>query len=149
MFDSSGLVCGGKLKTYLLEKSRVISQERGMLCDSQLCHLTVFLKDERNFHCFYQLAAGADQDMRAELGLDFILSENPFLSDGLSTIRSIDDAREYSYTNDCFTVLGLDQSQIGDLWATLATVLSLGKLQQTIVTRRSTEQASIIDSHGT
>lgn len=50
---SSGVVTGGRVTTYLLEKTRVARQ----------------LEDERSYHVFYQLCQGADEEMRARLGL--------------------------------------------------------------------------------
>lgn len=50
---SSGVVTGGRVTTYLLEKTRVARQLAG----------------ERSYHVFYQLCQGADDDMRARLGL--------------------------------------------------------------------------------
>ena len=48
-FDASGYIAGANIETYLLEKSRSIRQA----------------KDERAFHIFYQLLAGASPDQRS------------------------------------------------------------------------------------
>ena len=55
-FDTSGYIAGANIETYLLEKSRAIRQAR----------------DERSFHIFYQLLAGASQEERSKKFLLFI-----------------------------------------------------------------------------
>lgn len=64
-FDKHAVVCGGSLEHYILEKGRLVRQS----------------PDERNFHFFYQLFAGATDDLRQDLGLttpdDFLVSR-PF-----------------------------------------------------------------------
>ena len=47
-------VVGGFVSHYLLEKSRICGQ----------------MAEERNYHAFYRLIAGAPDDLRATLGLD-------------------------------------------------------------------------------
>uniref|UniRef100_A0A673LRL7 Myosin-10 n=1 Tax=Sinocyclocheilus rhinocerous TaxID=307959 RepID=A0A673LRL7_9TELE len=53
-FDVTGYIVGANIETYLLEKSRAIRQA----------------KDERTFHVFYQLLAGAGEHLRSDLLLE-------------------------------------------------------------------------------
>lgn len=53
-FDNSCSVVGGYISHYLLEKSRVCIQS----------------SEERNYHVFYLLCAGAPLDLRSKLSLD-------------------------------------------------------------------------------
>jgi myosin heavy subunit len=47
-FDASGKICGAQIINYLLEKSRVVYQAQ----------------NERNYHIFYQVLAGADDKLK-------------------------------------------------------------------------------------
>ena len=52
-FNQSSRICGARIKTYLLEKSRVVHQ----------------LPGERSYHIFYQLIRGVSEQQRQELRL--------------------------------------------------------------------------------
>ena len=54
MFDRVGSLVGAGMKTFLLESSRVVFQQRG----------------EKNYHVFYELLAGMDDDQLDKLYLD-------------------------------------------------------------------------------
>ena len=52
-FDALHMICSGKVETYLLEKSRIVQHQQ----------------NERSYHSFYQLCAGAPPELRTALKL--------------------------------------------------------------------------------
>ena len=51
-FDRAGRISGAAVRTYLLERSRVVQ----------------ISDPERNYHCFYQLCCGATEEVRRGRG---------------------------------------------------------------------------------
>ncbi|CAB1334711.1 unnamed protein product [Coregonus sp. 'balchen'] len=90
-FSRGGEPDGGKISNFLLEKSRVVSQNQG----------------ERNFHIYYQLLMGATKEMRENLGVttpDYYLYLN---QSGTYTVEDVNDKKEFSDTMEAMSVVGL------------------------------------------
>ena len=72
-FSGDGLVAGAGIRSYLLEKSRLVCVPRHVcLALTHSFTLSLFSfqsKGERNYHIFYQLCCGAREDLKQQLHL--------------------------------------------------------------------------------
>ncbi|XP_019134436.1 unconventional myosin-Va isoform X4 [Larimichthys crocea] len=112
-FDTRFRIIGANMRTYLLEKSRVVFQA----------------DEERNYHIFYQLCASSHLPEFKTLKLS---SANDFLytRQGRSpVIDGVDDTKELCTTRNAFTLLGINESYQMGLFQVLAAILHLGNVE--------------------
>uniref|UniRef100_A0A8C3XCE7 Myosin heavy chain 11 n=1 Tax=Cyanoderma ruficeps TaxID=181631 RepID=A0A8C3XCE7_9PASS len=128
-FDVTGYIVGANIETYLLEKSRAIRQA----------------KDERTFHIFYYLIAGASEQMRNDLLLEGF-NNYTFLSSGYVPIPSQQDDEMFQETLEAMKIMGFtDEEQTGEnsILRVVSSVLQLGNI--VFKKERNTDQASMPD----
>uniref|UniRef100_A0A8C3IXA1 Myosin VC n=1 Tax=Chrysemys picta bellii TaxID=8478 RepID=A0A8C3IXA1_CHRPI len=116
-FDQRHQIIGANMRTYLLEKSRVVFQS----------------ENERNYHIFYQLCASALQPEFKHLKLGHAEEFNYTRMGGNTVIEGVDDRVDMMETQKTFTLLGLKEDFQMDVFKILAAILHLGNVQMTAV----------------
>ncbi|KAI0503290.1 P-loop containing nucleoside triphosphate hydrolase protein [Xylaria bambusicola] len=113
MFDDKTNIIGARIRTYLLERSRLVFQP---------------LK-ERNYHIFYQLLAGATDKERQEWGL-LPAEQFDYLNQGNApVIDGVDDKAEFLATKSSLKTIGVDEAQQAGIFNLLAGLLHLGNVK--------------------
>lgn len=126
MFNKETDIIGARIRTYLLERSRLVFQP---------------LK-ERNYHIFYQLVAGATDSERQEFGLGPV-EEFDYLNQGHAPqIDGVDDADEFRATRESLSRIGVSEHQQSQLWRILAALLHIGNIKITATRTDSQLSAS-------
>uniref|UniRef100_G1P7S5 Myosin IF n=1 Tax=Myotis lucifugus TaxID=59463 RepID=G1P7S5_MYOLU len=111
-FSRGGEPDGGKISNFLLEKSRVVTQN----------------ENERNFHIYYQLLEGASQEQRQNLGLmtpDYYYYLNQ--SDTYK-VDGTDDRSDFSETVSAMQVIGIPPNVQQLVLQLVAGILHLGNI---------------------
>ncbi|KAL5127223.1 Myosin-14 [Glycine soja] len=110
-FDSNGSISGAAIRTYLLERSRVVQ-----LTDP-----------ERNYHCFYQLCACERDAEKYKLGhpshFHYLNQSKVYELDGVS------NAEEYLKTRRAMDIVGISYEDQEAIFRVLAAILHLGNIE--------------------
>merc|ERR1711899_230986 len=114
-FTASGKLAGCDIMSYLLEKSRITEQQ----------------EVERSYHIFYQLIQPygdgiCPEGLRNKCQLSTDIYDYVYVSQGKTTVASIDDNEELEYTEDAFNVLGFSAQEKFDCYMLTAGVMTAG-----------------------
>ncbi|NWV71178.1 MYH10 protein, partial [Malurus elegans] len=123
-FDVTGYIVGANIETYLLEKSRAVRQA----------------KDERTFHIFYQLLAGAGEHLKSDLLLEGF-NNYRFLSNGYIPIPGQQDKDNFQETMEAMHIMGFSHDEILSMLKVVSSVLQFGNIS--FKKERNTDQASM------
>uniref|UniRef100_A0A8C3L3Z5 Myosin IC n=1 Tax=Chrysolophus pictus TaxID=9089 RepID=A0A8C3L3Z5_CHRPC len=111
-FDYRGAPVGGHILNYLLEKSRVVHQNHG----------------ERNFHIFYQLLEGGEEDLLRRLGLEKSPQQYHYLVKGhCARVSSINDKNDWKIVRRALSIISFNDNE--NVFVIVASVLHLGNVQ--------------------
>ncbi|GER35366.1 myosin [Striga asiatica] len=110
-FDANGRISGAAIRTYLLERSRVVQ----------------ITDPERNYHCFYQLCASGMDAETYKLGhprnFHYLNQSKTYELDGVS------NGEEYVKTRRAMDIVGISDDEQEAIFRTLAGILHLGNVE--------------------
>ncbi|CAJ1060943.1 unconventional myosin-If [Xyrichtys novacula] len=111
-FSRGGEPDGGKISNFLLEKSRVVSQN----------------ESERNFHIYYQLIEGANAQQKEGLGImtpDYYYYLN---QSGTYKVDGTNDSKDFQETMEAMQVIGIPGDIQAQVLQIIAGILHLGNI---------------------
>ncbi|KAI9257701.1 P-loop containing nucleoside triphosphate hydrolase protein [Sporodiniella umbellata] len=114
-FDRSANIVGAKIRTYLLERSRLIYQP----------------ETERNYHIFYQLCAGIPLSEKKEFELYDYERFHYLNQSGTGIIPGVDDVLEFEATQRALSTVGLSVQLQWKIFRLLAALLHMGNMEIT------------------
>ncbi|KAG7912049.1 hypothetical protein KL906_000253 [Ogataea polymorpha] len=109
---STRRLVGAHIDWYLLEKSRVVLQD----------------KIERNYHVFYQFLKGAPESELKKLKLTRSFQQYGYLKNTNHGVAGINDKEDYSKLQKALEVMKFSKEEKGHIFKIIATILHLGNL---------------------
>ena len=125
-FSDEGHITGANINWFLLEKSRVATQS----------------SQERNYHIFYQLLAGASKKLREDLLLSGGPQDYEYLKHSRLAINGISDKRMFDELLDSFKVMNFTDSEQLNFFRAISAILHIGNLE---IAADRADQARLVD----
>lgn len=111
-YKENGMVHGAVVQKYLLEKSRICTQGR----------------NERNYHVFYYLLEGANEQEKQLLHLKSS-DQYYYLNKTCSALDNVDESYEFSRLKQSMEMVGFTPEKQRRLFSVLSAVLLLGNVE--------------------
>ncbi|XP_077581041.1 unconventional myosin-X [Stigmatopora nigra] len=111
-FSQKGNIQGGRIVDYLLEKNRVVGQNPG----------------ERNYHIFYALLAGTDEQQKDALGLNPACAFNYLSDSDAPWDETIDDQGTFRDVLNAMRTMHFTEAHVDEILRLLAGILHAGNI---------------------
>ncbi|XP_050309561.1 unconventional myosin-IXa-like isoform X2 [Anthonomus grandis grandis] len=111
-YKENGMVHGAVVQKYLLEKSRIVCQGRY----------------ERNYHVFYYLLEGANEQEKQQLHL-MTPDKYYYLNKSCFALENVDESYEFSRLKQSMEMVGFTPEKQRRLFSVLSAVLLLGNVE--------------------
>ncbi|XP_059618501.1 unconventional myosin-VIIa-like isoform X2 [Phlebotomus argentipes] len=128
-FDGNGTIGGAKIEQYLLEKSRIVHQNKG----------------ERNYHIFYAMLAGMNREEKKKLDLEDASKYQYLTGGGTLTTDGRNDASEYADIQAAMKVLSFTDDDIWNIFRLLGAILHLGNMKYKAVVVQNLDTTEVND----
>ncbi|CRL00551.1 CLUMA_CG013811, isoform B [Clunio marinus] len=129
-FNEKGAIEGAKIEHYLLEKSRIVSSNKG----------------ERNYHIFYAMLAGLSKEEKKKLELEDATKYNYLTSGGTIKCENRSDAQEFVSIKSAMKVLSFTDEEFDEVMKLLAAILHLGNLKYKATVVQNMDACEINDT---
>ncbi|XP_026180047.1 myosin-16-like [Mastacembelus armatus] len=112
-FGPTAKLAGADIESYLLEKSRVISQQSA----------------ERGYHIFYQLLSGRKPELIEALLLNPDPKQYVWVCQGVTVVDNMDDGEELLLTDEAFDVLGFTPEEKMSVYKLTGGIMHFGNMK--------------------
>ncbi|XP_058450683.1 myosin-VIIa-like [Malaya genurostris] len=129
-FNKEGVIGSAKIDQYLLEKSRIVHQNKG----------------ERNYHIFYSMLAGMSKEERKLLELEDA-SKYHYLTGGQTlSCDGRNDASEFTNVREAMKILAFSDQEIWSILSLLAAILHMGNIKYKATVVQNMDAVEVNDS---
>ncbi|XP_042247521.1 myosin-16-like [Thunnus maccoyii] len=126
-FGPTAKLAGADIESYLLEKSRVISQQAA----------------ERGYHIFYQLLSGRKPELMEALLLSPDPKQYVWVCQGVTVVDNMDDGEELLLTDEAFDVLGFTPEEKMSIYKLTGGIMHFGNMK---FKQKAREEQADVDS---
>ncbi|XP_053696662.1 myosin-VIIa-like [Sabethes cyaneus] len=129
-FNKEGVIGSAKIDQYLLEKSRIVHQNKG----------------ERNYHIFYSMLAGMSKEEKKLLELEDASKYQYLIGGQTLGCEGRNDAKEFADVRSAMKVLAFSDPEIWSVLSLLAAILHLGNIKYKAITVQNLDAVEVNDN---